>query len=314
MTKGLLIGGLLSMALASQACADGTVRVSCEDEDEGAQISFDEQFVGECPLLIFRAPGTYQMRVHKEVTGGREKVFEKTLTITDGTVQRIEVTLSAPRLTAQGKLEQDEAEASRLRRSADRGDADAMDSLAALYDVGTGVSKDSGQAKAWREKALRTRFQEQFQAAQGGDANAMRKVAGYYAVGEGVAPDTSQSEAWREKAAASDNTKATTARIQDRQRRADGVNYFEHTKSGLDDAAKGGVSSWMTFFIPSSILGMFSDALSAPSKSTELAQIKSEAVMRPAAWGKPDSMIARASRRLDTERVEPIAGWVAGSK
>jgi hypothetical protein len=314
MTKELLIGSMLTMALASQAWADGTVRVSCEEEDEGAQISFDEQFVGECPLLIFRAPGTYQMRVQKEVPGGREKVFEKTLTITEGTVQRIEVTLSAPRLTAQGKREQDEAEASRLQRNADRGDADAMDSLAALYDVGTGVSKDPAQAKVWRDKASRTRFQAQFQAAQAGDANAMRKVAGFYAVGEGVAPDASQSEAWREKALASDNAKATAARVEDRQRRANGVNYFEHTKSGLDDAAKGGVSSWMTFSIPSSMIGMFSDALSAPSKSTELAQIKSEAVMRPAAWGNPDSMIAQASRRLDAERGEASTGWIAGAK
>jgi hypothetical protein len=59
---------------------------------------------------------------------------------------------------------------------------------------------------------------------------------------------------------------------------------------------------------------MFSDALSAPSKSTELAQIKSEAVMRPAAWGNPDSMIAQASRRLDAERGEASTGWIAGAK
>jgi TPR repeat protein len=130
-----------------------------------------------------------------------------------------------------------EATAKALRKSAEEGDASAQFRLGQLYDEGTGVPKDYGQAKEWFEKAakqghvgaqinLGTLYLQGEgapqsdhmalfwfrQAAEQGDALAFAKLGWMSEQGRGVLQDFIQAHKWYNLAAANGHLKAAEYR------------------------------------------------------------------------------------------------------
>lgn len=285
--KGVLKScGCLVMLLGSMAQADSLLRVTCAEEDTDAVVSIDSDAIGNCPTLTSMPPGTYKVRVSKTLSGDREQIFEKQVTLVEGRPQSIDAELSAPQLTASGALAKLRAHAAQVMASAQNGDVAAMNTLASLYDTGEGVEKDSAKAAQWRSKAVKTQFNAQqadflntLQQAQSGDASAMYTVANLYDAGTGVVKDTSQAAIWRQKAAA-----------KGRDERLENAGFFtEVRRYNFSDP---GMFSCSTVFVPISLLIGVTES---PSVTSKQIKIRSEAVMRPSAWGKPDSMIARAA-------------------
>jgi hypothetical protein len=64
------------------------LRVACEGDDVGAEVSVNGKFKGECPLDMQVAPGTLKLRVVKA-----ERQFEKEIRIGDGVVKKIAVVM-----------------------------------------------------------------------------------------------------------------------------------------------------------------------------------------------------------------------------
>ena len=130
-----------------------------------------------------------------------------------------------------------EATAKELRKSAEEGDASAQFRLGQLYDEGTGVSQDYGQAKEWFEKAAkqghvgaqvnlgtlylqgegapRSAQMALFwlsRAAEQGHALAFAKLGWMYAQGPGVVQDFIQAHKWYSLAAANGHEKSAEYR------------------------------------------------------------------------------------------------------
>jgi TPR repeat protein len=130
-----------------------------------------------------------------------------------------------------------EATAKALRKSAEEGDASAQFRLGQLYDEGTGVPKDYGQAKEWFEKAakqghvgaqinLGTLYLQGEgapqsdhmalfwfrQAAEQGDALAFAKLGWMSEQGRGVVQNFIQAHKWYNLAAANGHGKAAEYR------------------------------------------------------------------------------------------------------
>lgn len=278
--------GYLTILVSSLAQADSLLRVTCPDEDADAVVSIDANAIGNCPILSYMPAGTYQVRVSKTLSADREQFFEKQVTLIEGQPQSIDVELSAPQLTVAGALALARARAARTLTSAENGDLDAMNAMARLYDTGEGVDKDSGKAAHWRTKAVRdefnaleVQFNKDLRLAQSGDMDAMYKVANLYEAGTGVLRDNAQASAWRQKAAA-----------KGREERLEREGFFNDIKH-YNFSDPGMFSSSTTFIPISLVIGV----VESPSVTTRQVQIRTEAVMRPSAWGKPDSMIARAA-------------------
>jgi hypothetical protein len=101
MMKLLLRALLLATALAAHAGAHAQVsllRVTCEGNDIGAEVTLNGKFRGECPLDIQAGSGTVKLRVVKKVDATHERVFEREFRMGDGVMKTVEAVFSAPRL------------------------------------------------------------------------------------------------------------------------------------------------------------------------------------------------------------------------
>lgn len=96
------------------AAQNSVLRIACDGDDVGAEVSVNGKFRGECPLDIEVAPGTIKLRVEKKGDALRERVFEQEIRMGEGTAKKVEVRL-ATRLTAEGQRQ----EAARLKADAD---------------------------------------------------------------------------------------------------------------------------------------------------------------------------------------------------
>lgn len=270
------------------AHADSLLRVTCVDEDNGAAVLIDNNAVGTCPVITAMPAGTYQVRVVKSVGDDQEQVFEQQVVLVDGRPQSVDAELSAPRLTAAAVKAKARAGAAQTLEAAQNGDVDAMLALVRLYETGEGVDKSPVKAEQWRARALETKakaqqnaFYTSLQQANNGNVGAMYSVAAAYESGEGVTQDRAQAAAWRQRAK---NT-ALNERLE-----ANG--FFNDVKHyNFDDP---GMLTSSTTFVPTSL---FIGVVESPSVTSRQMQIRSEAVMRPASFGNPDSMIARAAQR-----------------
>ena len=319
MKKVVLISSLLVLITSFPAYSDSIVRVQCEEEDLGAEIYINDTFVGECPVDAPVKAGKVQLRARKIVRDDYEKIFEKQLRVVDGVAQRVEIILSAPQLTAEARLRMTTAETTALLAAAEAGDVGAMKKLAQRFDAGVGIKKDPAKAQAWRDKAESTTAQELLRAAEAGDIKAMLDMAARYDTGAGVKKDHSQAALWRnkadtaklEKTAQEELTKSKNKELY-QQRRVDAAAPFKNVRDGFkllsaqnnNEAVTNAVSS--PLFLPLSTL---TDIIELPTKLTDSAKIQSEATVRPSTWGKPDSMIARASlqqKAADATRGNPL--------
>ena len=95
------------------------LRVTCEGDDVGAEVTLNGKFKGECPVDIQAGSGTVKLRVVKKIDATHERVFEREYRMGDGVVIRAEAVLSAPYLTAEGQRVETirlQAEAARQRQ------------------------------------------------------------------------------------------------------------------------------------------------------------------------------------------------------
>jgi hypothetical protein len=129
----LCVGG----TARAQEGGKGALHITCEGASEGAAVSFDGVFKGECPFDIIVPEGTIALRAVKAVGELRESVFEQTYRIGGGTRKPIEIILSEPRLNARGLA---------LKAQADKEAAEAR--LRAAE-----VARAAAEAKAAAEKA-----------------------------------------------------------------------------------------------------------------------------------------------------------------
>lgn len=181
----LLSALVLASSLAALSVAHAQVsllRVSCEGDDVGAEVTLNGKFKGECPLDIQAGKGTMKLRVVKKVDTTHERVFEREYRIGDGVVKKVEVVLSAPMPIAQpqsreganptaeskavpkpaqdrlpglaDKQRRDEEVLTKELNAAEEGNARAMAALGARYERGKGVPKDNFLAAYWYFKAI----------------------------------------------------------------------------------------------------------------------------------------------------------------
>jgi hypothetical protein len=303
MKKIVLLSGLLVLMASLPVYGESLLRIQCEDEDAGAEIYLNDKFAGECPMDASVREGTLLLRARKNVDATREKLFEKKLRVVDGVSQRVELVMSAPQLTADAKAKKQVTEAAALLKAAEGGDTDAMEKIAQRLDAGNGIKKDPAKARFWRNKAEVTSAQVELDAAISGDVQAMLKVAARYDAGLGVDQDPAQAREWRAKAEATKREKDALNRAHSsakaKQAKLDQIKFSEYTEkmvngSGVDN---NNITAVFLTGIPSMILGLATDAVSAPTKSAEISTIKNQAALRPSTWGKPDSMVAKASRQ-----------------
>lgn len=117
---------ILAFALAAPlvAHADSSMlRIICEGEDVGAEVSINGKFKGECPLDIQVQEGTLKLKAQKAVDGlHNPRLFEQVIRIGDGVIKKIEVHLGEAELNAKGREleEKKRAEAERIQAEAKR--------------------------------------------------------------------------------------------------------------------------------------------------------------------------------------------------
>ena len=104
-------------AQAQSASQSGTsmLRVVCDGDDVGAEVSIDGVFKGECPLDMTVRAGTLKLRMVKKLGTTHERVSEQEIRMGDGTVKKIEASLGSAVLTAEGRR----IEAERERKAAE---------------------------------------------------------------------------------------------------------------------------------------------------------------------------------------------------
>ena len=174
--KKLALLALMLTCLPSQSiAADALLRIFCEGADTGAEVYINGKFSGECPVNQSVPEGNSSIRVVKNVDSTHERVFEQTVRLAGGNVKRIDVQLSAPRLTA---------------------------AVQKVEDARLAVERNAREA---RERAVAVEFDKLLAAAMNGDAKAMLDIGTRYQNGNGVAMDSAQGLAWLSRSAASGN-------------------------------------------------------------------------------------------------------------
>jgi formylglycine-generating enzyme required for sulfatase activity len=106
-------------ASSSVLAQSSMLRVGCEGDDMGAEVSVNDKFRGECPLDIQVSEGPLKLRLVKKVDALHERVFEQDIRMGDGTVKRVDARLGASQLTAEGRQQEAQrAEAARQHEEA----------------------------------------------------------------------------------------------------------------------------------------------------------------------------------------------------
>lgn len=232
MKKTLIVWALLATCGPSFAAA--ILRVTCEDEDAGAEIQINGKFRGECPTNIQVPEGTLKLRVIKPMSATYDYYFEQEIRLTDNTIKKVDVVIPKDRATMNARTKkkislqiprwQKKAMAGDLpamlalvknysnsdatpdadkalqwaRKAADAGSAEAMYALGDVYKKGKGVEPNEAQATQWYAK----RFEVLRREAEAGNAISMRLLAGAYATGKGVATNPALEKVWESKSEA----------------------------------------------------------------------------------------------------------------
>ncbi|MCE2723853.1 MAG: formylglycine-generating enzyme family protein [Burkholderiales bacterium] len=113
--------------LLAQA-ATSALRIACDGDNAGAEITVNQKFAGECPLDVKVAAGQVEIRALKKIDSLRERTFTQSFRIGDDVVKRLEVTLGPVQLNAEGQrveTERRRAEAERQRLENERRAAEA---------------------------------------------------------------------------------------------------------------------------------------------------------------------------------------------
>lgn len=99
---------VLTLVLATPLAAhaeDSMLRVACEGDAVGAEVSINGTFRGECPVDIQVAPGKLKLQVVKDLDALHVGVFEQEIRMGEGIVKKVEVVLEN-RLNAEGQRQE----------------------------------------------------------------------------------------------------------------------------------------------------------------------------------------------------------------
>jgi len=100
----VLIGA--SFAIPAHA-ASSTIRVSCDDQATGAEVSINDKYKGECPIDIQVTEGKHRLKAVKKI-GGKDSVFDEVIRIGDGVTKRIEVSFGSAGATTAPAIQIDQ--------------------------------------------------------------------------------------------------------------------------------------------------------------------------------------------------------------
>jgi len=93
----LRIACLLTFFYSAQAyAADSYIRLTCEEEDKGADVLLDGDYKGKCPLDLTTKPGTHQLEVATKKEGKYKLVYSVELVLGAGVAQRVDMPKSPP--------------------------------------------------------------------------------------------------------------------------------------------------------------------------------------------------------------------------
>lgn len=157
------------------------LRVGCEGDSAGAEVSINGEIKGQCPLDMEIPVGVVRIRAAKPAGPNRERVFEKELRLGTGVVQRVEVVVGWYQTTAEA--------IKRWERAANAGDAQAMYELGWAYEWGTAGVIDFVKSSAYYG-----------QAAAAGHPAGMYEYARAIYQGRAVEKSKDIADSWSEKA------------------------------------------------------------------------------------------------------------------
>lgn len=143
---------LASLLAATAAQAGAGLRVICEGDSQGAEVTVNGVFKGECPIDLKVAPGTAKVSVQKKTSGGYLWFYQE-FRLGDGSLKKVEVW---PLKIASDDLPR--------MAGAEKGDANYMALASFLYgfqqsqanrrDDEVGKKRNCEQAVRWGEKAM----------------------------------------------------------------------------------------------------------------------------------------------------------------
>ncbi|XHS77009.1 SUMF1/EgtB/PvdO family nonheme iron enzyme [Burkholderiaceae bacterium UC74_6] len=108
---------IFALAASQIASAQGSLlRVDCDDDNGGAEVSVNGQFKGECPLDMRVQAGAVKLEAVKKVDAQRERTFVQEFRIGDAVTKHIDIVLGPVQLNADGR--RIEAERQRLAQEA----------------------------------------------------------------------------------------------------------------------------------------------------------------------------------------------------
>ncbi len=307
----LLISSIvLLLAGTASAAEEALLRIICEESENPIKITINDVPKGECPADIKVSGGKISLIAHQMVDAEYERVFVKRFEIAGGAIRRIEVELSAPRLTgaaqrarqlAEQKREAEEAQ--RELKAAQDGSLQAMASLASRYVSGRGVDKNPEQAQYWQSRHQETKNSQEIQAltkrADAGEVAAMLELSKRFASGVGATQDDTMAQEWSKKAQATEAAKAAKEKqaAAARKRAEIEQRLAQYSMTPNVDSLMRKRHSDLFEMISSTIacpILLVSDILSAPSHTTERKQISDELSAHAAAWAAPESLMAKA--------------------
>lgn len=151
---------LVSLLAATAAQADAGLRIVCDGEIDGAEVTVNGVFKGECPLDLKVPAGTAKVSVRKKVSEGLLWFYQE-FRLGDGTMKKVDVW---PLLLSAANDE--------LSRKAEKGDVTAIATIAIKYSTASkrafnnedkeGVSKNCEQAMRWSSMAVDAGYEDYF--------------------------------------------------------------------------------------------------------------------------------------------------------
>lgn len=171
--------------------ADSVLRVSCEPDGVGAEVSLNGKFRGACPLDIVVKEGSWRLAVVKPMDKSLQHEYRRMVRVGEGVVMKVQIPDSDWRIGYTESLRASVKDFPAKLAAAKSGDKAAMTFVGKAYSHGLGVAEDSQQALAWLSKA-----------AEAGDADAMQTLGEFFYVPSFDFPkDEEKSLEWTRRAA-----------------------------------------------------------------------------------------------------------------
>jgi hypothetical protein len=89
--------GLMVLFASAQAyAADSYIRLTCDEEDKGADVVLDGDYKGKCPVDLTTRPGSHRLEVVTKTEGKYRLVYSVDVPLGAGVAQRIEMPKAPP--------------------------------------------------------------------------------------------------------------------------------------------------------------------------------------------------------------------------